>query len=158
MKTKLLVLLVILLTLTSLLLAFDSDLAYAKKPTKTPKPPKPTKTPNPNKPTPKPTEVPTVTATPSPVPTELPPTNTLAPKAVPVFSMQLLVNDDPPTGWLPYCIAITDGPVSVEWQLTWCGWIATDHVCGGPVMSDDTWRCDVYGFDRLSLAELLELR
>jgi len=73
--------------------------------------------------------------------------------------MQLLIKYDPPEGWRPYCIVIADGEVSVEWQIKpWnCGWVADNHPCGGMVYDDDSWRCDVYGYDRLPLSLLEDL-
>lgn len=70
----------------------------------------------------------------------------------PLFPMQLLENYDPPEGWLPFCMVMTEGGVSVERQPAICGWIADNQTCGGMVYDDGTeygqWACDRYGYER----------
>jgi len=75
----------------------------------------------------------------------------------PLFNMQLLIKYSPPVGWLPYCMAIADGGVSIDWQLKWCGWVADNHPCGGLMYDNDVWACDRYGYNRLPLKDLLKV-
>lgn len=74
--------------------------------------------------------------------------------AKPLFPMQLLEIYDPPEGWLPYCMVMTEGGVSIERQQAICGWVADNHTCGGMVYDDDTWTCDWYGYYRQPLPVL----
>lgn len=76
----------------------------------------------------------------------------------PVCPLQLLRNYNPPEGWLPYCMVLTEGGVSVERQPAICGWIADNHPCGGMVYDDGTeygqWACDRYGYYRQPISVL----
>ena len=153
-------------------------------PTPTETPPTPTPTDDPPTPTPTPptpTLEPTDTPTPEPTPTETPepcggecdPTPTPTPTNTPDPSER---RPEPATGllWLltnqiggvnQHCLIFSDfGPPSVERQGQLCwpdwfsgAWVATNAPCSGPVLDDDTWKCDKYTPWRLSLTNLLQI-
>lgn len=75
--------------------------------------------------------------------------------AQPLFKMFLLTKAD------TCCIVISELHPSVERQKAICfpglGWVADWTPCAGWVYDDDTWECDIYGYGRLPLKELLPI-
>jgi hypothetical protein len=68
--------------------------------------------------------------------------------AQPLYYMFLLTKDNPPTGWLNYCILRSPSAPSVEIQARLCGWVADNAPCAATVWDTGYWYCDVYGHYR----------
>ena len=108
--------------------------------------PEPTATPTPTN-TPTATPSPTVTATPTstPSPTEEPTTTPEPESQLPrrLYYMWLLTKNNPPAGWLPYCVMRSPSPPSVEIQARpkMCGWVADNQPCAGWVHDNGYWKC-----------------
>jgi hypothetical protein len=68
--------------------------------------------------------------------------------ATPLFYTFLLTKDNPPTGWLSYCLLRSPSAPSVEIQARLCGWVADNAPCAAMVWDTGYWYCDVYGHYR----------
>ena len=68
--------------------------------------------------------------------------------------MWLLIKNDPPEGYLSYCVILSETHPSVERQEVLCGWVADSAPCAGWLLSDGTWSCDAQRY-RLAQMETL---
>ena len=123
-------------------------------------------------PTPTPTDIPpdpTATDVP-PDPTDIPPDETEVPPDATEIPVLPEVTDKPakivvPKMWLliedngSWCILISETHPGAEVQGPKCfgegsTWVADNAPCAGPVYNNDFWKCDKYGYPRLSVEEL----